>query len=412
MTRRSPAFGARPDGSLDRRGFLRTAAGLAAVLGLPPIGAAVAAEPFRIGWVRPTTGRLASSFAPLYVPGLIAIEEINAAGGIMGRPIVRQEEDDEALPAREPAIVRKLQEEGINVICGPTGSSQSLSSLAMTTSAKILQATYANAEELGDGKKYPYHYQCTFNTGQQATVAATYLVETLKARKIGILQESTAFGEQATAATKVALERIGLKPVDIQVYPLNAPDLSPYVRNLQKAGAEGVVAWIANVPNLAMAFNAMASLKWLPPITGHNGLFHDSLFDLVPAEALKNVYGTHYRSLTFTAAETPGERQQEYARRIRAYPETKAAEAAVAGSPHYDFLHLLKHVIEQEKSFETEAIKRALDSVQGYRGMLGTLSFTSERHTGIGLEDIVLGSVASARDARANGVFRERAPGL
>ncbi|MGZ5911700.1 MAG: ABC transporter substrate-binding protein, partial [Reyranella sp.] len=98
-----PPFGLRRDGSIDRRDFLRTAGRLGVgAFGLSSLGlagAAHAAEPFNIGWVRPTTGRLASSFSYLYIGGLIAIEEINAAGGIMGRPIARIEEDDEASPA-------------------------------------------------------------------------------------------------------------------------------------------------------------------------------------------------------------------------------------------------------------------------------------------------------------------------
>jgi branched-chain amino acid transport system substrate-binding protein len=419
MTGSGLRFGLRRDGALDRRGFLTTAGRLgagffgASALGLPLLAAPAraAAEPFAVGWVRPTTGRLASSFAPLYVGGLIAIDEINAAGGILGRPILRQEEDDEGSPAKEPALVKKYQEGGIKVLCGPTGSSQTLASLAVTTPGKMVQATYANAAEVGDGAKYPYHYQCTFNTVQQGTVAVQYLVDALKVKKVGILQENTAFGEQATAASRAALEKAGLTPVDVQVYPLTAPDLNAYVANLRKAGAEGIVAWIANIPNLAMAFNAMASLKWFPPITGHNSLFQDAIFDLVPAEALQNVYGTHYRTLTFTESAAPGERQQKLAAKIRGVAEAKGLEVVVADSPYDDFLSVLKHVIEAEKSFEPEAIKRALDNLRGYPGILGTLNFSPTNHTGIALEDVALASVLSGMYPRAKGCFRERANG-
>src|SRR5271154_3788458 len=137
-------------------------------------------EVIRIGWIRPTTGRLASSFAPLYVGGLIAIDEINAAGGIMGRRIERVEEDDEASPAKEPAIMHKMQDAGINIICGPTGSSQSLSAMAVGKSQNIVQAVYANAAEVGDGTKYPTNFQFCFNTNEEAAVVIGYLVDNLK----------------------------------------------------------------------------------------------------------------------------------------------------------------------------------------------------------------------------------------
>jgi len=408
---KKPPFGLLRDGSIDRRDFLRAASRLgigafgASSLGLASV--AEAQEPFSIGWVRPTTGRLASSFSILYIGGLIAIEEINAAGGILGRPIVRVEEDDEASPAKEPAVAKKLQGSGINFIAGPTGSSQALSSLATTTPAKIIQATYANGAEMGDGKKYPYHYQCTFNTDQQGEIAARYLVEKMKLKKIGIIQENTAFGEQATAASRATLKKLGLEPVRVEVYPLNAPDLNTYVGNLRKAGIDGMIAWIANIPNAAMAFNAMNSQKWFPPITGHNGLFLDALFDLVPPEALANVYGTMYRSLMWTDTTSPGPRQVAFAKKVAAHPEGKGSGVPVANSPYYDFLHVLKLAIESEKSFEPEKVKRALDNVKGYQGLLGTINFSPENHTAIGIDDIALASVASGKDPKSMGVFRE-----
>jgi branched-chain amino acid transport system substrate-binding protein len=403
---------------MNRRDFVKTAAaaGLAVSLG-PREGRAdektlAKGAPFKIGWVRPTTGRLASSFAQLYIGGLIAVDEINAAGGILGHPIVRVEEDDEASPAREPAVIRKLQEAGVSYLCGPTGSSQALASFAVTTPARMIQTSYAVAAGAGDGTKYPYHYQCTFNTDQQGQVAALYLVETLKVKKVGILQENTAYGEQATAASRAALEKLGVKPLTVEVYPLTAPDLNGYIGNLHKAGCEGIIAWIANIPNGAMAFNAMAALKWYPPVTGHSGLFLDKIFDLVPVEAIQNVYGTYYKTLTWTATSSPGPRQVEYAKKVAKYPEAKGSECNVMAAPYYDFLHILKHVIEEEKTFDTAAVKRGLDNVKGYKSILGTVNLSPTNHSAISIDDMTLATIVSGKDPRSLGPFRERAKGL
>ncbi|RZI65595.1 MAG: amino acid ABC transporter substrate-binding protein, partial [Variovorax sp.] len=193
-------FGATDDGGLDRRTFLQAAAALGAGLSMPS-AFSQAGQPLDIGWIRPTTGRLVSTFQPLYVGGVIAVDEINAAGGILGRPLVRVEEDDEASPAKQPAVAKKLLDRKPLAFVGPTGSSQALASLAFTTRAKMPQATYANAAELADGTKYPYHYQLSFNTAIQAEVIVRHLVEKLGLRKIGVIQENTAFGEQGTAST-------------------------------------------------------------------------------------------------------------------------------------------------------------------------------------------------------------------
>lgn len=404
-------FGLDADGSLDRRGFLSTAGRLG--VGMLGMGAApllmAQQQAFTVGWVRPSTGRLASSFAPLYVGGLIAIEEINAAGGILGRPIVRKEEDDEASPAKQPTVMKKVIDAGVNALVGPTGSSQTLASLAFTTQAKLIQSTYAFAADLGDGKKYPYHYQCSYNTDHQAEAAVRHLADNLKLKKIGILQENTAFGEQVGNACKEALKKRGLKAVAAEVYPITAPDLNSYIGNLRKAGADGVLAWIANTPNAAMAFNAMHSQKYYPQVAGHNGLFLERLLDLVPMDAIRGACGTHYKALTWSDKEQPGPRQQAFAKKLAQYPEVKGMETAVVMSPYYDFLHLLKAVIEQEKSFEPDRIKRALDNVKGYDALVGKISFTPTNHTGLGPEELAMGTLISVKKSQSQGLFRERA---
>jgi ABC-type branched-subunit amino acid transport system substrate-binding protein len=372
-------------------------------------GVRAEADPFRIGWVRPTTGRLASSFAPLYVGGLIAIEEINAAGGILGRPIVRDEQDDEGSPAKEPAIVRKLADDGIRFICGPTGSSQALAALATTTPAKIINTTYGLAAALGDGHKYPYHYQMIFNSDQQAIAIVRYLVDVLKLRKIGVLQESTAYGEEITVSTRRELTKRGLDPVGVQVFPISAPDLNGYVSNLQKAGAEGLCLYLSNTPNSVMAFNAMNGLNWHPPIAGHTSLFDEALLKLVAPDALRNVAGTYYRSFTWSDNEAPGQRQQDYARKIATYPEARGVMVNAAFSPNYDFLKLLSTVIAAEKTDDPERIKPALDAVRNYPGMLGAVNFSPDNHCAISADEMVMASVASGTDPRAQGIFRARA---
>jgi branched-chain amino acid transport system substrate-binding protein len=393
--------------ALDRRVFL---SGLAA-LGASSFGrAALAAEEvFNLGWVRPTTGRLASSYAPLYIGGLIAIDEINAMGGVMGRKIARQEEDDEASPTREPAVIKKLQESGVRYICGPTGSSQSLAALAITTPAKTMTTMYAIASEAGDGARYPWHYQCTFNSDLQAEMASRYLVEALKLKKIGILQENTAYGEQVVAACQVVLTKLGVTPVGIEVFPITAPDLNVYVGNLRKAGADGVLFWTGSTPITAKGFNSMHGQKYYPAIAGHSALFADSLLDLVLPEALQNAAGTYYKKLTWTDTEDVGVRQMEFAKKANAFAETREAGVNVASSPFYDFLYLLRAAVEAEKSFDPEKVKRAIDATKGYDGLLGTLNFTETKHAAISIEDLTVATLLSGRDPKAMAVFRRRA---
>jgi len=96
--RSTPAIPLLARNVVDRRALLR----LAAQLGVASVAGPAFAQQqqaFKVRWIRPTTGRLPSSFAPF--GGLIAADEINAAGGILGHQIARVEEDDEASRRRK-----------------------------------------------------------------------------------------------------------------------------------------------------------------------------------------------------------------------------------------------------------------------------------------------------------------------
>ena len=113
---------------IDRRILLAHGARAAAALATGSLfgRGAFAADEVKIGWIQPTTGALASSFGPLYLAADMALEEINAAGGILGRKLVKVTADDEGSPAKEPIVTRRLIDDGCKFILGPVGSSQAM----------------------------------------------------------------------------------------------------------------------------------------------------------------------------------------------------------------------------------------------------------------------------------------------
>ena len=177
-------------------------------------------------------------------------------------------------PPRSRRSSRSCRNRGSTSSPAPTGSSQALSSLATTTPAKIIQATYANGAEMGDGTKYPFHYQCTFNTNQQGEIAARYLVENDEAEeKIGILQENTAFGEQATTASRATLKKLGLEPVKVEVSSAErARPQHPTSATCARPASSGHDRLDRQRAQRGDGLQRHEHQKWFLPITGHNGL--------------------------------------------------------------------------------------------------------------------------------------------
>ena len=366
-------------------------------------------DTIKIGSARAMTGLVASSFAPLYVSVKIAVEEINAAGGILGRPIEIIEADDESSPAKEPAVMRKLIDSGAMALLGPVGSSHTIAAATTTTAAKIIHAGGGWAEELADGLKYPYHYQFTYNTGHQGEAIARMIVDKLKLKKVGILQENSALVESGGAATTRALKKRGVDPVGVEVYPPNATDLKVYLNKLRAAGADALVLWNSPVQGMLLTAAGLQAMKWYPALLGGNSLFSNTVLENTDPEVLKNAYGTLIKTMTYSASESPSPRQVAYAKRVVTFPESKFWEINAAISPFYDYLHLLKQVVETEKRFDTERIKKAFDATRNYDGMIGSISFSPENHCALTGDQMVMATLLSGKDPRSMHVFRERA---
>lgn len=405
-----------PRDGLTRRQALRAGAVLAAAgaasRGL--LASAVAAEgDLRIGWVRPLTGPLASSFEPLYFAGDIAIQEINASGGILGRKLVKVELDDEGSPAKQPVVMRQLIEQGVTIIVGPTGSSQAVSALEVTTPQKVIQSCIANADELGDGKRFPFHYQFNFRNAYQAKQHAIYL-EKVGIKKVGILVEDSAAGASSREAMQANLTSRGMQIVDVQIFPLRTTDMSPFLRKLRSEGADAINCHVSNNNDITQFLVGLNRLKWQPVIVGHYGLLFAGATGAVPDSArYKDVYTTMFRELTYTDTEKPPAKVQEFARKIMKGTFSEAVFGQAITSPLHDFLYALKAVMEHAKSADPQTIKSAWDGGFKAEGLFGTMSFSPDNHTAYSPDLLTMAEVNSTPDdfsKEFKGLFRRRAP--
>ncbi|HSV78127.1 MAG TPA: ABC transporter substrate-binding protein [Ramlibacter sp.] len=387
-------------------------AAAAASAGIGWLPARAADNEFRIGWIKPLTGQLASTFEGYYYAADIALEEINAAGGIMGRKLVKVELDDQASPAIEPLVMRKLADDGIQFVLGPVGSSQALAAFHVGQPKKMIQATYASADEVGDGTKYPYHYGFSSPGMAQVKRHAEYLAA-LKLAKIGVLTEDSAAGASIRDSIKQELAARKMEIVSDQVFPLRTNDMLPYLRKLRADGAVALDTHVSNLNDMTQLRIALKRLNWNPPIVGGAGLM---LTGTVPDGAMyKDIYAATYRSLTYTDKEQPPARVIEFAKKLLRKDISASVIGAAITSPFYDYLYALKKAVETTKSTDPDAIKRYLDSGVDLNGLFGRLTFSPSRHFGYEADAMAMAVVASEDEPLAKeykGIFRRRAPAV
>lgn len=387
---------------------------LAAGLGAAASGGrawAAADDEVRVGVLRPLTGPFASTWAPLYLVVDIAIDEVNRSGGILGRKVVKVEVDDEGSPARAPLATQQLIEQGVKMILGPAAGSQCIASLQVSTPRKVIQTGYATTDELGDGTRFPYHYQYCFTTSGEVVKQVEYLAR-LGIKEFGVLVEDGATGAAAKSAMLNEASHRGMTVPSSQIFQVRTPDMTPFLRKLRSDGAKALDCHVSNNLDVTQLLVGLSRIGWKPPVVGHTGLLFAGTPDAIPASARYNdVFAATYTALSYTDTEKPTDRIQAFVRKITSADVPDSLLGPAATSPYYDALIGYKTAAEKVGSFDSDAIKQALDGGLAVDGLFGTVKFSASGHTAYGSEVVsmvVANSTEEPFSKEFRGLFRRR----
>jgi branched-chain amino acid transport system substrate-binding protein len=196
-------------------------------------------EPLRIGAVFPLTGPAAESGIGERRGLEMAIEEINAAGGVNGRPVElviydSQGSGDEARLAGEKLVFQ----DKVPVIL-TTISAECLAVIDLVEENKVVMITTSRTPSVTDDPKYTY----TFRWAPTNNILFPYLAEDLVrlgSKKIAILDESSAYGSTAATAMTEFGQQQGLEIIYDTKYDRTATDFSSYMVAIKASGADTI----------------------------------------------------------------------------------------------------------------------------------------------------------------------------
>lgn len=148
----------------------------------------------KIGFVGPLSGGVAVYGTEARDGVALAVEEINAAGGVLGQKLVVVNEDDEGDPAKTVSAFKKLvTQDKVKVVVGSLTSGCTKAITDQSQALKIVQiAPAATAENItidAKGNTIPYVFRACFIDPFQGTVGAKFAVETLKAKNAAVLYD-------------------------------------------------------------------------------------------------------------------------------------------------------------------------------------------------------------------------------
>ncbi len=191
-----------------------------------------------IGTAGPMTGQYASFGAQMKAGAEMAVEDINAAGGVNGEMLKLFIGDDACDPKQAVAVANQAAGEGVVFMAGHFCSGSSIPASEVYIEEGIIQISPASTNPtFTDERPGPGVYRTCGRDDQQGDVAGAFLVENFADKKVAFVHDKTAYGKGLADATMAAYEKAGGKPALYEAYTAGEKDYTALVSKLK---AEGV----------------------------------------------------------------------------------------------------------------------------------------------------------------------------
>ena len=218
-----------------------TLTGFVLAAGLAFSGGAHAAD-FKLGVAGPITGPNAAFGAQLQQGTQQAVDDLNAKGGILGNKITLEVGDDVSDPKQGVSVANKFVGDGVKYVVGDFNSGVSIPASAVYNENNMIQITPASTNPKFTEQGFWNTFRTCGRDDQQGVVAAKYIEQNFKGKKIAILHDKTTYGKGLADATMSNLAKAGIKPVVYEGVNAGEKDYSAVVSKVKAAGAD-LIYW-------------------------------------------------------------------------------------------------------------------------------------------------------------------------
>ena len=324
-----------------------------------------AAESIKIGVVSTLTGPYAE-WGTFQVNGLnLALEDLKKAGGIMGRPVELQIEDNASSnPGTVLAFTKLFTDPAIKAIVGPIASTQiqaASPAIAKSGIPTMIGGTDPSLTRINN----KWVFRARPNDLYSSKVIADFGVNTLKLKKWAIVHATDAFGQGGAKALTETLQGMGITPVLDQGYTSNSQDFAPIVLAIKKSGAEVLGTYMTVPADQAIFAKQLRQLgvnvQWIGSPT-------------TAAVTTRNLAGEALYG-AFAVADFNPDANDAARAFTKRYRERYGIDPDNFSTWAYDSLHILALAMNNANSTEPEAIRQAILAIKGYKGVEGTYDF-------------------------------------
>jgi len=328
------------------------------------------AEPIKIGEFASLTGKEATFGQMSHHGTELAVNELNKAGGVLGKQLQLLTEDDQSKQGEAKTIARKLiSRDNIVALLGEVASGRSLEAAPVCQESKIPQispsSTNPKVTQIGD-----YIFRICFTDPQQGAVLAQFAQNTLKVKRVAVLTDAAnTYSVGLATYFREAFTKAGGTVVDEQKYSGGDKDFKAQLTTIKAASPEAIFI-PGYYTDVGLIARQARELDIKVPLFGGDGWESQELCS-IGGEAVEGTYfSTHF---------SPDEKSpaiQEFVKKFQdKYNVTPDAMAALG----YDSAMLLVDAIKRAGTTAGPQVRDALAATRNFPGITGQITIDEHR---------------------------------
>jgi branched-chain amino acid transport system substrate-binding protein len=364
--------------------------GAAVAAGLVLATTALAADPIKIGLVAALSGPSAQSGEAITQGLTVAIDEINAQGGVLGRPLALVKRDDESSPPKGATAARELiYDEKVAAIFGGLDTPVSLAIVPIANKEHVpyMGVWAAGTPITRNGAKENYAFRVSA-VDVLVDEALLKYAQKQGAKKPGLILINNPWGESNEKGLREVAQKMGIALAGVEKFEDRDVDVTPQLTRLKNAGADALIL-VANAAPGAQMMKSRERMGWKVPVISHWGVSGGRFPELAGPTAGDVVFVQTY---SFFGNQKPAG-QKVLAELGKKYnvkgPEGVISPVGVADA--YDAMHLLALAIRKAGSTKGDAVRQALHQIDEYQGLIKTYHkpFSAQNQDALGPDDYI-----------------------
>lgn len=341
---------------------------MAAAMALAAVGAVATAQTVPVIGIVELSGAGATAGVNFDNGVKLAVKEINAAGGILGRKVQYTSLDSQTQPGVAKGLAAKAVDQDVPLVIGPVFSGSILVSMNETRRAEVPNIIGGEAAAITQ-QGNPYVFRASFTQAAAMPKVARYLSESLKIKTLAVIYVNNDFGKGGRDMIGKAVEAKGIKVAADISTDQGQVDFSSAVLKAKQSNADALFVY-SNEEESARLLKELRKQGYDKPIVGETTLANDKVIELA-GEAANGVIA--HVGLT---ADAPNPTVQAFAQRYLAEYKVKADHNAMKG---YIGMHVARAGFEKVGKIDPKAFAKTLHglsiSADKYPGVLFDVTY-------------------------------------